>query len=99
MNPDTDRNKVGMNPDTFLYIRIYGTKESYKIYTGTTSNMERRQKEHDKGYCSTTKKLNKLPLLEIRYTKIKDRIYEKTFKKYNNKKKVLQSYKWDRWSG
>ena len=88
----------------FIYLRIYNKENIIKIYTGITGSMSRRQFEHNSNLSKTTKIYNKnFDLVEIRYKLIgsylTSRAYEKTFKKYNQFKKLKISQNWKRWTG
>ena len=78
------------------------------VYTGITSNISRRIKEHAQGKTRTTRRFNKMKensvagFKEVRYRELKEyelEKYEKTFKKYGTEKKLKISGTWLRWEG
>ena len=84
--------------DWKIYIRKYQLKYpcccyTYRYYTGITNDMDKRQSDHSKGLCKTTKDYNKhMNLLIIyqtkaNYTKEIARHKEKIIKRYTQKKK------------
>lgn len=84
---------------TTVYIRIYSDSERYHTYVGITSDMKRRQKEHEVGLCRTTNRFNKsYRLVQIRY-KVTNMagIMEQKLKKYNTSQRMKYSADWQRW--
>lgn len=92
-----------MTPPTYLYIRIYWGENKIVIYTGITTDMVRRQREHNMNLSKTTMRYAKAyTLKEIRYKEQPAHIakrYEKTFKRYGTMKKLKMSHNWKRWAG
>ena len=103
-------------PPIYLYFRIYQKEDgTLGTYTGITTDMKRRQKEHEMGLCKTTNRFDKsYKLKEIRYILINDlnptTIWtftnhsfalrlEGLIKRMRINKKLDFSDKWDKWSG
>lgn len=87
MTPNPLSNRVGES--CFIYVRIYEkTNGVLTTYTGITSNMERRQKQHELGMTRTTNRFKNYKLINIKFTKLNNCVYEYTFKKYSIKKKI-----------
>ena len=91
-----------MTAPTYIYTRIYFDTENpkkLKFYTGITKNMNRRQLEHKNNTSRTTRRYNKSYYLsEIRYCLLQNKKYEKTFRKYNIKKKLKIIKSWRVWA-
>ena len=83
-----------MTLTTYIYLMIFNKN----TYTEITNNLNRRFTEHNNGSTRTTNKFNKSQKLnEIRYKKINNKNYEKTFKHYTRTRKMKYSENWDRW--
>jgi len=82
----------------YLYLKVYKKDfGTYITYTGITTNMQKRQQEHEKGVCRTTKRFNKSYILkEIRYIQVADKTEEQKFKRLNLLGKLNLSDNWSR---
>lgn len=92
----------------YLYCRIYEKDgDNLIIYTGITTDMKRRQHEHNEGKSRTTNRFNKsFNFKEVFFRKFDSKYealkYEKYFKKLTNghkTKKVLHMNLFKRWTG
>ena len=73
-----------------FYVYILKNNDTDRYYIGSTSNLERRLKEHSKGKTRTTRILgtNELVYTEVYKTEKEARDREKKLKSYKSKKYI-----------